>query len=168
MNSLSSMRFTRSALLVVARKSHRFHASRTIDVTQLAEEPVLVLDRSFESREWLDVASQRSSLRPHVILESKAPQTILALANAGHGVAIIPSTVSPGASELAFAPLVHERRAVSKWLTVSSLRRRFFPPFADASIAELCAHCQSRQPGKAYADWVAVARRPKRKRGEEA
>src|SRR5262245_11529842 len=56
----------------VSSKNNRLGRLHTIDVGELAEEPLLVLDRTFMSREWLDTACNVAHIRPHVVLESRA------------------------------------------------------------------------------------------------
>lgn len=146
--------------IAVSHRAHRFGKMPTIDVSELASEQVLVLDQSFESREWLNMACARASVRPHIILESKAPHTIVALAAAKHGVAVVPSTVIVTDTRLRIAPLVHREHGVGKWLTVSSLRRRFLAPFAEAFIAELAEFCRRQQPGREFFRKLSFAPKP--------
>ena len=58
-----------------------------------ADEPVLVLRRGFGSRDWFEAACRVAQIHPHVLLESGAPHTLIALAGAGYGIAIVPSPV---------------------------------------------------------------------------
>ena len=52
-----------------------------------------MLNRSFASRQWFDAACQTANIRPNVRLESSAPNAVLGLAEAGYGIAILPSMV---------------------------------------------------------------------------
>lgn len=148
-------------VVAVASKAHRFSEMETIDVGELADEPLLVLDQSFASREWMDMACARASVRPHFILESRSPHTIIALASSDHGVAVVPSTVIIKDAQLRIAPLTQRGRAVGKWLTVSSLRDRFLAPFADAFISELRGYCRQRQPGREHFRELTFAAKPR-------
>ena len=53
----------------------------------------LLLDAGFVIRRTFDAACRLAGLKPNILLESRAPHTLLALAEAGHGVAIIPSAL---------------------------------------------------------------------------
>jgi DNA-binding transcriptional LysR family regulator len=64
-----------------------------LDVAELANEPLLLLNRTFGSRGWLDSACNIANIRPRVLLESAAPHTLVALARMGYGVAVVPSNV---------------------------------------------------------------------------
>ena len=68
---------------------------RTIEVTGLAKFPLLLMDTGFGFRRAFDAASRMAGLKPTVVFESRNPHTLLALAEAGHGVAIVPEAVEP-------------------------------------------------------------------------
>ena len=79
--------------MAVLSGKHRLSRRRTLDVADLADEPLLLLHRSFGSREWFDAACNIAHIRPRVLLESAAPHTLVALTGVGYGVAVVPSTV---------------------------------------------------------------------------
>src|SRR5262249_52918100 len=81
------------SLLAVLPKSHRLARRATLEIDDLVDTPLLLTRRDFASRGWFDSASQVGHMRPRVLLESGAPSTLVALAQAGYGVAIVPSTV---------------------------------------------------------------------------
>ena len=60
-------------VLAVLRDNHRLSRHRTIDIAELAEQPVLLLNRSFGTRGWFDAACSGARIRPRVLLESAAP-----------------------------------------------------------------------------------------------
>src|SRR5262244_3687765 len=57
----------------------------------LASYPLLLLDPGYSVRRLFDAACRLPDVRPNILLESRAPHTLLALAEIGRGVAIIPS-----------------------------------------------------------------------------
>ncbi len=65
--------------------------TRTIDVESLASFPLLLLNSDFVQRRSFDAACRMAGLRPDILLESGAPHALVAMAEAGHGVALIPS-----------------------------------------------------------------------------
>ena len=69
--------------LAVLSGKHRLSRRRTLDVADLADEPLLLLHRSFGSREWFDAACNIAHIRPRVLLESAAPHTLVALTASG-------------------------------------------------------------------------------------
>ena len=66
----------------------------TIDIGHLASYPLLLPDSGYSVRKMFDAACRLAEVEPNILLESRAPHTLLALAEAGHGVAIIPSILS--------------------------------------------------------------------------
>jgi DNA-binding transcriptional LysR family regulator len=81
-------------VLAVMAPDHRLLKGRAaLDVMDFAGEPLLVLTRAFASREWLQSACHVARIRPNIIFESAAPQTLIALAAAGDGIAVVPQAV---------------------------------------------------------------------------
>src|SRR4051812_21529394 len=72
---------------------HKLGRRAVIDISELAEQPLLLLRRGFGSREWFDIACEVAHIRPRVLLESAAPQTLVALAATDYAIAILPSNV---------------------------------------------------------------------------
>jgi DNA-binding transcriptional LysR family regulator len=137
-------------LLAAMASGHPLAAQRRLDVAALSEQPLLVLRREFGSRLWLDAAFELARLRPRLVLESSSAHALLALARAGQGIAVVPSTVLHG-SGLYVAPLVQQGRAIGRWVAVNWDGRRFLPPRGRAFVEELAAHCARKYPGREYA-----------------
>jgi len=135
--------------LAVLRQSHQLGRHRTLDVTQLADEPILLLNRSFASRVWFDTACSRARVRPSVLLESASPHTIIALAAAGFGIAVVPSTVQIQSSVRAL-PIVCSGEPLGDWGTIAWNPRRSLAPYAEQFAQELAAHCQRVHPGRKF------------------
>src|SRR5262249_50833725 len=60
-------------LLAVVPDRHRLARRRTVEVTDLVREPLLLLRQGFTSREWFDAACRAVHSRPRVVIESGAP-----------------------------------------------------------------------------------------------
>ena len=136
--------------LAVLLKQHPLSRHRTIDVAALAEEPLLLLHRSFGSREWFDAACSVAHIRPRVLLESAAPHTVVALSEAGYGIAVVPSTVLIPSSVRA-APLVQRAAAIGRWLTIAWDPQRLLPAYAERFADELVVYCKRAYPGHEFA-----------------
>jgi DNA-binding transcriptional LysR family regulator len=104
----------------------------TIEITRLAPYPLLVLDGGFVIRQAFDAACRLAGLQPNILLESRAPHTLLALAEAGHGVAIIPAQLRTHRYVLRIVQLNYRGRALREPLTILSDRRRPLPRYATA------------------------------------
>ena len=118
--------------LAVLSDSHRLRRHRTLDIAELADEPMLLLNRTFGTRGLFDAACSTARIRPHVLLESAAPHTLLALGRAGYGVAVIPSTlfIPQGIHAI---PVVQRGVAIGSWATISWDPVRFLAPYANSS-----------------------------------
>jgi DNA-binding transcriptional LysR family regulator len=66
---------------------------RAIDIRDLAPYPLLVLAPSFVLRKTFDAACRLAHVRPNIVFECSSPHTLLSLAEAGHGIAVVPSNV---------------------------------------------------------------------------
>jgi DNA-binding transcriptional LysR family regulator len=149
------------AVGVASKNHHRLVRRGTIDIGELAEEPLLVLDRTFMSREWLETACSVAHIRPRVLLESRAPHTIIALAAEGHGVAVVPSTVAIRDERVRGAPLTQRGGAIGRWLTVGWDPQRFLARYAEHFVEELVAFCRRAHPSRELIRHAPPLPRPK-------
>jgi LysR family transcriptional regulator, cyn operon transcriptional activator len=132
--------------LAVVASNHRLSRRRMLDVAELVNEQLLLLHRSFGSREWFDAACNVANIRPRVLIESAAPHTLIALAVSGYGIAVVPSTASvPRARAL---PLLHRDKALGRWLTVAWDPRRSVAAYAEHFVEELVLDCKRTFPGR--------------------
>ncbi len=145
--------------LAVLLKQHPLSHRRTIDVAALAEEPLLLLHRSFGSREWFDAACSVAHIHPRVLLESAAPHTVVALSEVGYGIAVVPSTVLIPSSVRA-APLVQRAAAIGRWLTIAWDPQRLLPAYAEQFADELVVYCKRAYPGREFTRRAPALPRP--------
>ncbi len=127
-------------LLAVLLKSHRLGHRATLEIDDLVDTPLLLTRRGFASREWFDTATHVGHMRPHVLLESGAPSTLVALVQAGYGIAIVASTVRTPRGRVRAVPLVQRGAPIGRWLSIAWDPRRFLAPFAEQFVEELVAH----------------------------
>jgi LysR family transcriptional regulator, cyn operon transcriptional activator len=151
--------FPAHSVAVMSRK-HPLSRRRALDVAELADKPLLMLNRTFGSREWFDSACSAARIRPRVLLESTAPHTLVALAGMGYGIGIVPSNVvlAPGVHAL---PLVQRGASIGRWLTIAWDPRRMLAPFAELFVEELAAYCRRDFPGRDLIRGVPPLPRPK-------
>ena len=151
--------FPAHSVAVVSRKLP-LSRRRALDVAELADKPLLLLNRTFGSREWLDSACDVARIRPHVLLESAAPHTLVALAAMGYGIAIVPSNVAlPGGVHA--LPLVQRGASIGRWLTIAWDPRRILAAYAAQFVEELVAHCRRDFPGRELIRQAPPLPRPK-------
>jgi DNA-binding transcriptional LysR family regulator len=149
--------------LAVLSEKHRFCRRRTLDVSQLADEPLLLLRGGFASRDWFEDACRIAHIRPRVLLESAAPHTAIALAGAGYGVAVVPSTVVIPRDRVRAVPLVQRGAALAKWLRVAWEPQRYLALHAQRFIEELVVDCERHYPGREFTRHLPPLPRPKSK-----
>jgi LysR family transcriptional regulator, cyn operon transcriptional activator len=136
--------------IAVFPKAHKFSCRRTIEVAELADESLLLLRSEFASRRWFETACAVARVRSRVLLESGAPHTSIALAAAGYGIAVVPSTVAIPAGHVRGVPLIQRGTAVGCWLRVAWQPQRFLSAFAEQFIEELCVYCRRGYPGREF------------------
>lgn len=137
-------------LMAVPPPGHRLGRRSACEVADLADGPLLVLRRDFRSREWLEAACELAHVRPPVLLESGVPHTLLALARAGFGIAVVPSNVVVGPGDRAVS-LLQRGAPIGRWATIAWSRERFLPPYAESFAAELVAYSRRTYPGRRLA-----------------
>jgi LysR family cyn operon transcriptional activator len=135
-------------LLGVVPKEHRLGRRATLEITELADEPLLVLRREFASRAWFDAACQIARIRPRLLLESAVPHTLVALASKGHGIAILPSNTPVPRRAVRTLLLLHGGASIGRWQVIAWDPQRFLAPYAQQFIDELAASVQRVFPGQ--------------------
>jgi DNA-binding transcriptional LysR family regulator len=136
-------------VLAVLPQRHRLSRRAVLEVAELAEEPLLRLAPGFASHGWFEAACQIAHIRPRVLLESVAPQTLIALAQAGHGIALVPSPVRIPRTVRA-AVVVHRGVPIGRWTVAAWDPERFVAPYAMQFVEELAGHCGRGYPGSEY------------------
>ncbi|HEX9820247.1 MAG TPA: LysR substrate-binding domain-containing protein [Methylomirabilota bacterium] len=136
--------------LAVVSPTHRLRRSSTVDVTDLRQESVLLLRQGFGTREVFDSACRSAGIRPRIALESGDPQSLVALAECGRGVAVVPATVLFSGRHVHAAPIVNAGASVGLWGSIVWDPRRFMPAYARAFIDEITAYTHRTYPGRQY------------------
>lgn len=93
---------------------------------------MLLLDGGFGLRRAFDAACRLAGLRPNIRLESRAPHTLVVLAEAGHGVAIIASTFRTRRYDLKIVRVTYRGQPLREPLAVLWDKRRPLPRYATA------------------------------------
>jgi DNA-binding transcriptional LysR family regulator len=140
--------------LAASHESLRLGSGGNIEVDKLAAYPLLLLESSFFARTTFDAACRLAGLKPQIFIESRAPHTLLALAEAGHGVAIVPSVLPTHRYRLHIARITYRRKPLQGLLTVLWDRRRALPQYAKDFCEFLDAYMRevfpiSRPPARA-------------------
>jgi DNA-binding transcriptional LysR family regulator len=137
LRSSSKKILARSGLFAVSKGLLK-RKSRNVNVRELEEFPLLLLHRGFGSRDLFDAACRLEHIRPKVVLESSSYGTLMALAGAGYGVAILPATIDVRArAGLSVQRVVQEGALIERYFAVHWNPERFLPPYAKLFIEEL-------------------------------
>jgi LysR family cyn operon transcriptional activator len=143
-------------VLAVAARASRWKGRRTIAVAELAREPLLLLSREFGSRQLFDAACRIARIQPRVVVESREPHSLITLAEARQGVAIVPSTVRFASKKIQILPLIQDGRSLGAWGGLAWDPRRALPAYATILqyatifLEELTAYARRAAPGRRF------------------
>ena len=140
---------------------HRLARRATADVVDLQHERVLLLRQGFGTREMFDGACRIAHVYPRVVLEAGDPQSLLALAETGRGVAIVPSTVRFKGRRIHAAPILHAGASLGMWGWIVWDPRRFLTAHARSFIDGLVQHTSRNYPGRELERRAPPVPRPK-------
>jgi LysR family transcriptional regulator, nitrogen assimilation regulatory protein len=117
-----------------------------IDIVSLASHRLLLPDTGYSVRRLFDAACRVADVEPDVLLESRAPHTLLALAEAGQGVAIIPSVLRTDRYRLNIARITHRRKPLRDRYVIQWDKRRPMPSYAENFCAALAGYMREVLP----------------------
>ena len=116
--------------LAASHASLRLGTAGDIEINNLGPYPLLLMETGFYVRQTFDAACRLAGLKPQIFLESRTPHALLAFAEAGHGVAIVPSVLPTHRYRLRISRITHRRRPLQEQLSVFWNRRRVLPQYA--------------------------------------
>ena len=117
-----------------------------VDIGSLASHPLLLLDSGYSVRRLFDAACRVAEVEPNILLESRAPHLLLALAEAGQGVAVIPSMLRTDRYKLKIVRVTHRQKPLRDRYVIQWDKRRPMPSYAQKFCAELAAYMRERLP----------------------
>jgi DNA-binding transcriptional LysR family regulator len=112
-------------------------------------------------RKTFDAACRLAGLRPNILLECNSAHTLFALAEAGHGVAIVPSNVLHHRYTLKALRLTHQRKPLQEPRSIFWDKRRSLPRYAQDFCELLAEYIRKINP---IAQPSSDFRRPRAKR----
>jgi LysR family transcriptional regulator, nitrogen assimilation regulatory protein len=133
------------ALAACAKSLDLGHAG-FIDIARLASYPLLLLDTGYSVRRLFDAACRLADVQPNILLESRAAHVLLALAEVGQGVAVIPSLQRTDRYNLRIVRVTHGRKPIRERVTIQWDRRRRLPPYAVTFCERLAEYMQTILP----------------------
>jgi DNA-binding transcriptional LysR family regulator len=133
-------------MLAASARSMKIGDNESVDIRKLSEYPLLLLNPSYATRNIFDAACQIAGIRPNVFAESGAPHVLLELAEAGHGVAIIPSILRIEPGKLQTVRVTHRGDPLQLTLAVLWDKRRTLPRYAQEFSELLAEHIRETFP----------------------
>jgi len=118
----------------------------TIDIGQLAPYPLFQATSEYVMRRNFDAACRLAGFTPNTVLECRAPQGLLAMAEAGHGVAIIPSALRVQRYRIRVLRVTYRGKPLSEPLAIASDKRRTLPAYASVFCEMLAQHVREAFP----------------------
>jgi DNA-binding transcriptional LysR family regulator len=143
---LTSYRVPPVELLAACSPAFRLERGETMDIGRIALHPLLLLDYGFVVRKTFDAVCALAALNLNIFIESRSPHTLLALAEAGHGIAIIPSIVQADRYKLRFVGITYQRKPVREPICVVWDKRRVLPRYAHGFCELLAEHMSTMLP----------------------
>jgi len=132
--------------LAACAASHDLSHANWIDISRLASYPLLLLDRGYSVRRLFDAACRLANVEPNILLESRSAHVLLALAEVGQGVALIPSLQRTDRYDLRIVRITHGRKPIRERVTIQWDRRRRLPPYAVTFCETLAEYMQEILP----------------------
>jgi LysR family transcriptional regulator, nitrogen assimilation regulatory protein len=133
-------------VLAAYRPALQLGSGGMIDIISLAPHPLLLLDSGYSVRRLFTAACRVADVEHNILLESRAPHTLLALAEAGQGIAIVPSVLRADRYRLKFARVTHQRKPLRDRYVIQWDKRRPIPSYAQNFCAALAAYMRDVLP----------------------
>ena len=135
-------------LLVLFSNRYRLDRRGIVDVRSLDGVPLLLLEPGFATRATFDAACRLAHIKPNVMFESAAPHTLADLAEAHHGVAVVPGTFTNARSRLRACPLIALNCPVQLNLAVLWDSKRPLPRSAERFPEAFAKHVEKLVGGR--------------------
>jgi LysR family cyn operon transcriptional activator len=134
--------------IAVLPRTHRLARRAELEIAELADEPLVLLRREFLIRGLIEAACDIAHIRPNVLLESGAPHTLVAVASAGYGIAIVPSNALIRREGVRAIPLLVRGTSIGIWAGIAWHPQRFLPPYAQKFVEEFVSFAPRANPGR--------------------
>ena len=111
-----------------------------VEIDQLVAHPLLLVDPTFVSRRSFDATCRLAGVSANIVFESRTPHTLLAMAERGHGVAVVPSAVQIDRYKLRVVQVTYRGKPLREPLAIFWDMRRPLPRYAQGFCEMLARH----------------------------
>jgi DNA-binding transcriptional LysR family regulator len=129
-------------MLAACHPSLKLGKNGAIEIQALAPYPLLHATGDFAMRRSFDSACRLAGFTPNYILECRSPHALLAMAQAGHGIAIIPSALRIRRYAVRLSRILYRGKPLSEPMTIVYDRRRSLPSYAKVFCDMLADHAK--------------------------
>jgi LysR family nitrogen assimilation transcriptional regulator len=157
--SFESLALPPDDVLAAGHASLQLGPDGMIDIVSLVSYPLLLLDSGYSVRRLFNAACRLADVQPDILLESRAPHTLLALAEAGQGIAIIPSVLRTDRYRLKIARVTHRRKPLRDRYVIQWDKRRPMPSYTQNFCAALAEYMREVLPITQPSSSVAARRK---------
>lgn len=133
----------RERMFLALPERHRLAGSAEVRLTEIENEPFLLLKEGHCFRESTLAVCGRARLKPHVVFESGQFTTILAMVATGMGVSVVPEMAVARIPGCRFVPVAEE--AAYRRVGVLQLKQRFHSRVDLAFVEHLAASALNRR-----------------------
>lgn len=126
--------------LAASHTSFNFGKGRTLEVSMLATYPLLLLEPTYLFRNTFDAACRLAGFKPNIFLESRTAHSLLSLAQARHGVAVVPSVAPTAHYNLEIRRIQHRGKVLREPQCIFWDSRRALAPYASDFCESLAAY----------------------------
>jgi len=117
-----------------------------VEIDRLAPYPLLQATTEFLMRRHFDAACRVAGFTPNYVLECRSPHALLAMAEAGHGVAIIPSALRVHRYMVRRMRVIYRGKPLDEPLAMLWDKRRPLPAYAKVFCEMVAEHVQQAFP----------------------
>jgi len=132
-------------VLAVGAASVELGKAGVITIERLVSYPLL-LPSGYSVRRLFDAACRLAKVHPKILLESRASHTLLALAETGQGVAIVPSLQRTDRYIVRVARITHSGKPIRERIAIQWDKRRPLPPYAVTFCEHLARYMHTALP----------------------
>jgi DNA-binding transcriptional LysR family regulator len=133
-------------MLAACQPRIRLGTDGAVEIGRLAPYPLLQPTPDFIMRRNFDAACRLAGFTPNNVLECRAPHGLLAMAEAGHGVAIIPSALRIHGYRVRVMRVTYRGKPIEEPLAMLFDKRRPLPGYAKVFCDMLAEHVRKGFP----------------------